>query len=350
MKSAWAPGEHVAGNASSPKKGVKKMTEMQKVWRAAWRLQHARGATQPASAVAKPRPVRSGRGRDALQRSTLRRHGIVAALAVLVSALAQIFPASAFAQADEADAGAWRFRGTLYFWMPGLEGSANLPRPLGTVNFNAAFGDLIDKVNFAVMGELEARKGRWGGFTDIVYMDLSDRRSGTQSLGLPGPGGIVTVPADVAFDTDTAVRSAVWTLAGTYTAIEKPGFELLVLGGLRYLVADTRVDWQATGNIGPLPPVVRAGRAEAKPDYWDAIVGVRGRAALGQSKWFVPYYLDIGTGNSDRTWQASAGIGYSFGRGELTAVYRHLDYRFDSSEPVTALRFSGPSVGFSWRW
>jgi len=34
--------------------------------------------------------------------------------------------------------------------------------------------------------------------------------------------------------------------------------------------------------------------------------------AFGESrKWFVPYYLDVGTGESDLTWQAMGGIGYS---------------------------------------
>ena len=32
-------------------------------------------------------------------------------------------------------------------------------------------------------------------------------------------------------------------------------------------------------------------------------------------EWFVPYYADIGTGQSDFTWQAIGGIGYAFSGG-----------------------------------
>ena len=46
-------------------------------------------------------------------------------------------------------------------------------------------------------------------------------------------------------------------------------------------------------------------------DQWDGIVGAKGAFALGDKhKWVVPYYVDIGTGDSDVTWQAELGVGY----------------------------------------
>ncbi len=33
--------------------------------------------------------------------------------------------------------------------------------------------------------------------------------------------------------------------------------------------------------------------------------------------WSVPYYLDVGTGDSDLTWQGLLGLAYSFGWGDL---------------------------------
>jgi hypothetical protein len=35
---------------------------------------------------------------------------------------------------------------------------------------------------------------------------------------------------------------------------------------------------------------------------------VKGRFALDEH-WFVPYYADLGTGESDLTWQIAGGIG-----------------------------------------
>jgi hypothetical protein len=326
------------------------MTAMLQVGRAVPVAPQVPGAEKAVTVVAKPRGLDSDRRRHVLRGSGLQRHGMVASLGVLLSTLVGISPSGALAQADEEDASPWRWRGTVSLWMAGVDGSAKLPVVNSNVDFSAGFSDLLDSLDFAFMGELEVRKGRWGGFTDLVFMDLSDSVSGTQSFNLSGPGGIVTLPAGVGVNTDAALRGGAWTLAGTYTAIEKPGFELLVIGGFRYLAFDTTVDWEATGNIGLLPPIARAGRATTQLEYWDAIAGMRGRVGLGESKWFVPYYADVGAGNSELTWQASAGIGYSFGRGEVTALYRHVEYEFDSDHPVTALRFSGPSIAFSWRW
>ena len=42
-------------------------------------------------------------------------------------------------------------------------------------------------------------------------------------------------------------------------------------------------------------------------DLWDGIIGIRGYVGLGQSKWAIPYYLDVGTGTSAITSQAMAG-------------------------------------------
>ena len=50
----------------------------------------------------------------------------------------------------------------------------------------------------------------------------------------------------------------------------------------------------------------------------DGIVGVKGRARLGSaSPWSVPFYVDVGGGESDLTWQAMGGISYAFKWGEI---------------------------------
>ena len=56
-------------------------------------------------------------------------------------------------------------------------------------------------------------------------------------------------------------------------------------------------------------------------------------------------YLDIGTGESDLTWQALAGIGYRFKRFDVHAVYRYLSWDFDDNPALDELDISGPAVG-----
>jgi hypothetical protein len=84
---------------------------------------------------------------------------------------------------------------------------------------------------------------------------------------------------------------------------------------------------------------------------WDAIVGVKGRYNFGDGRrWFVPYYFDVGTGQSDSTWQALIGIGYVFDWGEVFAAYRHLNYKFDAEEGLKDLSLAGPGIGASFRF
>ena len=41
---------------------------------------------------------------------------------------------------------------------------------------------------------------------------------------------------------------------------------------------------------------VRAGATGSSQENWDAVVGARGRLTFGpEDRWFVPYYVDLGT-------------------------------------------------------
>ena len=75
------------------------------------------------------------------------------------------------------------------------------------------------------------------------------------------------------------------------------------LSGARYLDVEQTLGWQFNGNIGALP-LAASGSRSVDDSLWDGIIGVRGRASFGANReWFVPYYVDIGTGQSDFTWQ-----------------------------------------------
>jgi hypothetical protein len=88
-----------------------------------------------------------------------------------------------------------------------------------------------------------------------------------------------------------------------------------------------------------------------KESFRDAIIGVKGRYVFGAGrKWSVPFYLDVGTGQSDQTTQAAIGLGYAFGWGELSAMYRYLDYSAKSGKILQDVNLSGPMIEPTWRW
>jgi hypothetical protein len=56
----------------------------------------------------------------------------------------------------------------------------------------------------------------------------------------------------------------------------------------------------------------------------------------------LPYQLDVGTGQSDLTWQAAGGVGYRFKWGDVNFVYRHMEWDFKSRSSIDDMTFSGP--------
>jgi hypothetical protein len=122
---------------------------------------------------------------------------------------------------------------------------------------------------------------------------------------------------------------------------------LEVLGGVRYAGLEAELDWQFAGPVGLMP---QAGRFSQQVDLWDGVIGVRGKARLGTGGGFVPYYLDAGAGSSKLTWQAMAGIGYTFKWGDALLSYRHLFYDQKDGKLIQQVRFSGPAVGATFRF
>jgi hypothetical protein len=125
-----------------------------------------------------------------------------------------------------------------------------------------------------------------------------------------------------------------------------------VLGGVRYFTIDVDLHWSLSSTItGPGFTFARQGKLSGGMDLYDAIVGARGKWQLGNGgHWSIPWYADIGTGSSDLTWQAMAGIGYSFTRSSLMLAWRQLEYDNGDDDLLQELRFGGPAVGFSWRF
>ncbi|MCC6379113.1 MAG: hypothetical protein IT519_09880 [Burkholderiales bacterium] len=262
---------------------------------------------------------------------------------MLVAAAALALPLAAQAQSAQG----WQFSGTLYGWFPSIGGKTTFPQPTDGTSVTVDADKVLEDLKFVFMGALEARKGRWGGFTDVIYMDLGNSKSGTRDFSLGGQ----QIPADVQANVSYDLKGWAWTLAGTYVAIESPEHVMQVMGGARMLKLDPKVTWELTGNIGDIPAPGRAGSLESSDTYWDAIVGVKGRVKLGaERKWFIPYYVDIGTGESDLTWQAMGGLGYSFGKWDLFAAWRYLDYDFKSSSKVEDMNFNGPAVALQFHW
>jgi hypothetical protein len=250
-------------------------------------------------------------------------------------------PAGAQAPVDD-----WQFRATIYGYFPDIGASAAFPAgPSTTIDVNA--NKLISHLKLAFMGSIEAQKGRWGAFTDVMYFNVGGSRSGVRDLAISG----MPLPPRITADASLDIDAWVWTLAGNYRAVSAPEMNVDVFAGARMLDVDSRLGWNFSADFGPFVGPGRQGSADAKLTNWDGVVGAKGRLNFGESReWFVPYYVDVGTGDSDLTWQGIAGIGYAFKWGEVIAAWRYLKYDFKSNQKLENLTFNGPAVGVAFHW
>jgi hypothetical protein len=129
-----------------------------------------------------------------------------------------------------------------------------------------------------------------------------------------------------------------------------PVLTLDLLAGARMFAMKPTLRWNNLGDAGSLQPVGRVG-GPGTDTQWDGIFGLRGRYVVGNNgRWSLPFYFDAGTGQSHLTYQAAAGVSYSYSSIELTAMWRYLSYDMKSGAPFDNLHFNGPMVGATVRW
>jgi hypothetical protein len=267
-------------------------------------------------------------------------------VALLVGTL---LPLTATAQSPSStwETGKWRVGATIYAYLPSFGGQMKFPVDTGGSSIDVDADTIIDSLKLAFMGSLDVHNGRWGLFTDVIYMDVGGDKSQTRDFSIGNSG----VPAGTSADLTLDLKGTVWTIAGQYRVVSDPAWTVDALAGARMLDVNPTLGWTITGNLGPITPAGRTGNKEIDQTVWDGIVGAKGRYAFGESRrWFLPFYGDIGTGESDLTWQAAGGVGYAFHWGEVIALWRYIDYKFKSDQQLQDLTMNGPMFGVRFSW
>ena len=241
--------------------------------------------------------------------------------------------------ADTSTSGEWQHRVLLYGWFPSIDGTLNYDIPGSGSSASADASDLIKNIDFVFMGLYEGRMDEWSFTADLLYLDLSN--SDDNAVSLPGPGG-----GDVKVGADQSMRALVLGFYGGYNAVKTDKVSLDILLGARYLSLDVDAKLDVSG---PLPPALPSAKLSQSVDLWDGIIGVKGYINLTE-EWYLPYHFDIGTGDSDLTWQALVAVGYRFNWGDVLLSYRHLSYDQGSSGLLQNLELSGPALGVNFRF
>ena len=189
-------------------------------------------------------------------------------------------------------------------------------------------------------------------FNGYMYMGL--QAAGELLLAIDNPEGrrIVAEAAlykqDILATLDKAGFNA-WIITPNvgYTILQNDKQKMDLYAGARYF----RIEFDATIDIDPITPGQPSSSRKLSPTVsnWDGIVGARGLYYL-PGKWFIPYSVNVGTGDSDFTWGANAGFGYKFS--DLSAIFgwRYLTYDVGSDTIIKELTLNGPFAGVVFNW
>jgi len=252
-------------------------------------------------------------------------------MAILCAAASLLFALTPASAADPAADDTWRVDATIYLWGAGIKAQTS-----GGGNIDVPFDTILSDLDMTFMGAFAAHKGKWSFQTDLIYLDLSQENKGF----VPFPGA-----PNLPHSSTITLKSWVVTPTVGHSLIDTEKGSLVGFAGARYLDLDGTIDLQAIAPSG-----IRLAQISESGSGWDGIVGVRGQVNLAP-KWFLPYYLDIGTGDTKSTWQAFAGVGYRFQKVEVGAGYRYLNWNFSGDDKVFGdLNISGPMVGVKFKF
>ncbi|HLF29854.1 MAG TPA: hypothetical protein VI566_02365 [Xanthomonadales bacterium] len=233
-----------------------------------------------------------------------------------------LFASAPVLAADTGSSSEWEYLADIYFWGANME-----IKTTGGQEVDLPFHQILDALDFAFMTEVGARNDKWSVMTDVIYMNLSQKNN-LRDATLPD-GSAVTVNDKV------DMKSWIVTPTVGYVVHSSEDDRVEVLAGLRYFWVNMGIEIDVNDT-----EVFNKSAAEG---FWDGIIGLRANINVSQS-WYLPMYFDVGTGDSDLTWQAYAGLGYHFSRFDAMLTYRYLDYEFDHT--VTSdLVVKGPLLG-----
>ena len=101
---------------------------------------------------------------------------------LLAIGLSGLAPVAAQAQAANDK---WQWELGIYGWFPAIKTTTSFPSGASTT-VDVSASDVIDSLKMAFMGQIEARKGQWGVWSDLVYSDVGGSKDGSRDFTVGG--------------------------------------------------------------------------------------------------------------------------------------------------------------------
>ena len=207
----------------------------------------------------------------------------------------------------------------VYGWLPTLDGVLTFQVP-GEPDESADTAS-IDNIDAVFMGSYSISKGKWSFLTDIIYVKVSGETEGKINPNV---------------NLDMEITSKIYGFYGGYNISKTDKLDINAIAGVRYFGLGLDV----TRSGSRLPTVT----ASPSVDLYDAVIGVQGQYNINEN-WYMPYQFDIGTGDSELTWQANLSVAYRYSWGDIIGTYRYIHYSHDGAGLLEEMDLYGPKLG-----
>lgn len=231
----------------------------------------------------------------------------------------------------------FRFSLTPYLWAAGITGNVDYDNGKHA-HAHLSSDKVLSNLSVGGMVDGEAHYGRFGIMGNAVYAKLSN--NGSKSY---------LHHEQINIDSNTDAWMGIYTLAGSYTAYADQKLYLDVIAGARILNLNAKVKLDASIANTPLSV---SKTMYSSTNATDAIGGIKGRARLGESSFFIPFYLDAGGSSSVAkfTSQQMLGVGYTFNHADILLAYNNLYYSLSNDKASSYINMSGPMIGATFRF
>jgi len=236
-----------------------------------------------------------------------------------------LLPAQA-ARAEE-----WSGSATVYGWLPWMDLKSSPNDGTGSTDVALSLKDILQNLKFAFFAAGDVHYGRIGILQDFVYADLGfDGR-------LSGP---------FASKVEIDQKMFLSTTALGYQVYAEDGVLIEPFAGARYVSSKTDLTIKGGGPLGTKV------KGFVDVDWWDPVIGVRGRMPLTE-KLDATGIADIGGfgAGSKFSWEIFGGLDYALSeRFSTNAGFRYLSIDYDADSADVKLKIYGPIVGLTLRF
>ena len=235
--------------------------------------------------------------------------------------------------AETSPASGWKFDAAVYLWTTSISADTTTGQDI-----DIGFSDILSNLDFAAMGAVNARKGKWTLIGEFIYLNVGD----DEKFSASGPLGLATLSGKISVD----IKSSIGTAAVGYRLLETDKGTLNAIAGARVLWVDVSTKIKTEGRFRTRRDV----KISDSDSVIDAIVGVMGDIKL-TPQWYVPYHAAVGTGQSQFTWQAYTGVGYHFKKFDAELAYRYMGWKFKSDiATLDNMTLHGPLLGVRYHF